>query len=403
MEVDYNLNDNNNAFPAGDFRNNVFQSEERYDYDNTLHFLGLDYSLPITEKMTMESGFSWNGRKLVSDYAFFDDNSESLDAFEYKEDILGVYGQLRWSLTNLRIQVGLRHEHFWSKSFSTRDPITSSKQISNLFPSLHLSYTINEDHELNMGLSRRTARPNFRHTNPFQLGNPYFTFEGNPNLNPEFSTNIELNYQMHLAKINASLSGFYRLRTDVIQRIDHFGTDGVQVAGYINGGNNTSTGIEGSLAYKVFPFWETSLSANYYTSHIEKGELVTFDHLFSSTLQLKNNFKISKALAMDISYRHNPKRQQAFRFYEPRNRIDWAIRGQFFEKKLTLALRVVDALNDNLQLRTTITNTVFQKETWDFATQTRNYLFSASYRLFQNKTLSRNRKKRDYRHGGTTD
>ena len=403
LEVDYNLNDNNNSFPAEDFRNDVFQLKERYDYDNTLHFLGIDYSLPITEKMATDSGFSWNGRKLTSDYAFSDNDLESLDTFDYREDILAIYGQLRWNLTNLRVQAGLRYEHFWSNGLSTREPFTSSKEISTLFPSLHLSYTINDDHELNIGLSRRTARPNFRHLNPFQLGNPYFAFEGNPDLRPEFSTNVELNYQYNLAKINVSLSGFYRFRNAVIQRIDHFNVNRMQVVGYINGGNNTSIGIEGSLAYKVFPFWDTTLSVNYFTTYIEKGQLVTFDRLFSSTLQLKNNFKISEALAMDISYRYNPKRQQAFRFYKPRNRIDWAIRGRFFEKKLTLGLRVVDVFNDNLQLRTTITNTVFQKETWDFATQTRNYLFSVSYQLFQNKTLSRNRKKRDYRHGGTTD
>ncbi len=403
IELDYNLNTNDNRFPASDFRNNTFVLDETYDYDNTLHFLGLDYALPLNENITLESGFVWNKRILKSDYAFRDDNITSNDAFDYDETICASYLQARWKLSKLTLQAGLRYEYFESQGMSTQQAFLIKKDFSNFFPSIHLFFKFSDKQELNMGYSTRITRPNFRHLNPFQLGNPYFQFVGNVELEPEFSHNFDVNYQYNSAKLDVSLSSFFRVRSDVIQRIDRFGSDGVQVASYINGGNNKSIGIESTITYKPFKFWNSTISANYFYTFIEDDDLVTWNELYSSVLQWRNTFKVSKKFTMDISYRHDPKQQQAFRFYNPRNRLDVAARARLLKNKLSLNLRIVDVLNTNIQERFTRTQSVRQDEAWIFATQTRNLLLSANFRIFENETLKRNRKKRDYRHGGTTD
>ena len=404
IELDYNLNANNNDFIATDFRDNTFLLREDYDYDNTLHFLGIDYSFPLHERSIVEFGGAWNDRKLTSDYFFQGQAIENLDAFDYQESILAVYAQLRWQTKKIQVQAGIRHENFESSSRGTQVSFSSTRQLDNLFPSFHMSYDINEQNQLNFGIRRRVARPNFRHINPFQLGYPFFEFRGNPNLLPEFSNNLELNYQYSDNDINLSLSTFYRHRTDVIQRIDFFTEEEVQVqvASFDNGGDNTSIGIEGNIGFKPLSFWNVNLAANYFATSIEEEQLVTFNELYSSTIQLRNTFNVNPKWTTDISYRHDAKQQQAFRFVEPRNRIDWALRGRFFDDKLSLSLRVVDVLNNNLMFRNTFTENTVQEERWDFATQSRNYLISASYKLFSNTKLLRKRKQRDYSHGGTT-
>ncbi|MEM9981095.1 MAG: TonB-dependent receptor [Bacteroidota bacterium] len=403
IELDYNLNSNDNRFPARDFRNNQFTLAEDYDYDNRLHSLGVDYSLPVTNTLMLEAGFAWNKRSLQSAYVFNDIAINSQDAFDYGENIYAGYLQGRWRFSKFTLQAGLRYEYFYSESTSTQPPLDVQKSFSNLFPSWHLSYQLTEGKRLNLGYSRRVARPNFRHLNPFQLGNPYFRFEGNADLVPEFSDNIDISYQYNVDKLDCSLSSFFRARNEVIQRIDRFSEEGVQIASYVNGGRNNTVGIEANLNYVLLPFWTSSIAGNYFYTHIEEEALVTWAHLYSAVIQWRNTFKLSKQFSLDISYRHDPKRQQAFRYYESRNRLDGAFSARFLKGKLSGNLRVIDLLNHNPQKRVARTSTVEQRETWIFATQTRNFLLSVTYRLFEKKGLQRNRKKRDYRHGGTTD
>lgn len=189
----------------------------------------------------------------------------------------------------------------------------------------------------------------------------------------------------------------------MIQVLNRFTPEGVQVINYTNGGANNSSGIEGSFGYEATAFWNLSISANYYLTDIVNNELVTWNRLYSSTIQFKNTFKISTSMTMDLSYRHDPKQQQAFRYYEPRHRLDWALRDNFHKNKLSVSLRVIDVLKTNLQKRTTVTPQIVQREVWRFATQTRSFLLSASFSLFENSTLKRTRKNRDYRHGGAID
>lgn len=132
-------------------------------------------------------------------------------------------------------------------------------------------------------------------------------------------------------------------------------------------------------------------------------ELVTYNELYSSDLQLRNIYKINSSYSFDLTYRHTPKRQQAFRFTRPRNRIDMGARARVFDDRIIINFRVVDILNDNLVKRTTQTPGFMQDEVWRFQSQTRGYLLNVTYKLVDGKNKNRNRKKRNYRHGGTTD
>lgn len=402
LEVDYNLNTIDNTFPAMDSRDANFLWEEEYKLNNSLQFLGVDYALPVNKAGVFEAGVHWNKRKLKSSHAFTDTQAETFNRFNYEENVFAGYVLLRWDFNKLKVQSGLRYEYFESSSESSKSPVYTTKTFSNLFPSIHLSYQLRDNQQLSLGYSKRIARPNFSHINPFQLGNQYFRLEGNPDLQPETADNVELNYQYHGSNFDLSLSSFYRSRKDVLQMLFNFDPEGVQVANYVNGSINNSSGIEGTFGYDATSFWNLSLSANYYHTTVD-NEAFTWNRLYSSTLQFKNTFKIAKPLTLDISYRHELKRQQVFRYFEPRKRLDLALRTSFYNNRLSVSLRVIDVLNSNLQERTTVTPQIVQETIWRFATQSRSFLLSASFSLFENVTLKRTRKKRDYRHGGAID
>ncbi|MEM8526835.1 MAG: TonB-dependent receptor family protein [Bacteroidota bacterium] len=405
LELDYNLNKNDNDLPAADFEEDVFLFEELYSNINTLHRLSLDHTLPISDDMRLESGATWNKRILESQYQFDDDNNlnEQLGLFDYQEEVLGLYSQLNWTFDQLTLQGGIRYEHFNSLGSGQNNTNQVNYTFANFFPSFHLNYNLSETQKLNIGLSKRISRPHFNHINPYRIGNPYFRFVGNAQLLPEYSYNTELTHLFQTEKINVSTTAFYRHRTDIIQRLESFTSEGVQEVFNINAGIKNSYGIETTIAKQLFPLWRTNLTGNYYFTKINQTEIVTWDRLYSSSVQLKNTFTIGEIWTTDLTYRHTPKFQNAFYYVEPRNRIDFALRGRFFKNRLSVNLRVQDVLNKNLFYRNTYTNTLVQEEKWRFQSQTRGYLLNLNYQIIKNSNFTRNRKQRNYFHGGTVD
>jgi len=404
LEMDYNLSRNDNRFPATDFENDALLFNITNIYNNVLQAGAIDYVVPLSEKLTFETGFSWNKRDLKStSIVELAGDNPTENVFNYKEEILGLYALSSFVTGKIKWQAGLRYEYFVSNSNNRERSEVINKTIPDLFPSLHASYTINDNNTVNLGYSKRVSRPNFRHVNPFQLGSPFFRFEGNADLQPEYSNNLELNFQNTNDVFSWSIATFYRYRTDVIQRFNRIEDNTIQVISFQNLGTNSSYGIEANTSFKPVSFLSTVISGNYYFTKIDEASVVTWDRTYSSNIQLKNTVKINKRFSVDVTYRYMPKNQRAFGFIEPRDRIDFAARAKFFKNKLTVNLRVVDILNNNLMEVNTITPDFTQNSVWRFQGQTRNFLLSVKFKLFNSSTPKRNRKKRDYRHGGTKE
>ena len=402
LEIDYNVTNNKNILPAEDIKENVFLSREKQTNINRLHAFAFDYELPLNS-FSIASGLSWNYRELDSSRELeLAESSITNDSFDYKEYELGGYIQTKFSTYKWNWQAGLRYEYFSSKSNNTDTNQEINLNFSNVFPSVHLSYNLNDQSTFAAGYSKRISRPNFRNINPFQIGNQYFQWNANPNLTPEFSDNFEINYQFNKNTIKAFLSAFYRYRKDVIQWIDRIDANGVRIVSFENLGSRNSYGIESTLQYDITNFWNTQLSANYYYTKANQPN-VTWDDLYSSNLILKNTFKLSKTISTDFTYRYTPKNQSIFNFTEPRNRLDAAIRAKFLENRLIANLRIVDVFDQNLRFRTLVLPNIVQRETWRFQSQTFGWLFGLTYKLFQNTEKTRNRKKRNYSHDGSVD
>ncbi|MGB5819904.1 MAG: outer membrane beta-barrel family protein [Saonia sp.] len=399
LELDYNLNNNRNDYPASDFEDETFLFSQKIEEDNVLHALALDYSVPISKSILLEVGGSWNKSRLKSQRAIDPNEAPSTtDFFEYNESLLGSYGLTKYTGDKLRLQAGLRFEHFTSNSFNTLNDTRTNLNFSNLFPSLHFSYNPNELSSFNIGYSKRVSRPNLHHINPFQLGTPQFRFDGNPDLKPELSDNIEFSYEQNGTKFNWSAVSFYRYRKDIILWIENIEDNNIQVVTFENQGINHSLGAEATLKYRFSSFWDSSLAANYYYTLMEDNDVVTWDQLYSSSILWKNTFRVSASVSTDITYRVTPKRQNAFDYIATRHRIDWALRVKLLNNTLTINLRVVDVLDNNLLKRNTIAPGFTQRTVWRLQSQTFGYLFSVNYKLFENEGKTRKRKNREYLH-----
>ncbi len=163
----------------------------------------LDYAQPLKNKGRFEAGakvsFVNSDNNIRFDSIINGNRVPDLtrsNYFIYKENVYAAYVNLNTPLsTKLSMQAGLRYEYTDARG----DQVTSNIQFKNtygqLFPTLYLSYNLNEKHMLGANFGRRIMRPQYRNLNPFVFIVDRYTYQkGNPNLQPQFSNNIELTH-----------------------------------------------------------------------------------------------------------------------------------------------------------------------------------------------------------------
>ena len=130
------------------------------------------------------------------------------------------------------------------------------RNYTNLFPSAHTSYKINDDVSLQAGYSKRVFRPRLWDLNPFfNIRNNFNISTGNPNLLPEFTDSYEITSIIKVGKADFNIGVYYRYTTDVIEDVTSF-ENGVSTRFPINAGTNSTTGIEFNTKYNPFK-WGT--------------------------------------------------------------------------------------------------------------------------------------------------
>ncbi len=403
LEMDYNRTANNNRFPSRNDQNNAPIYSDEIINNNVLQSASFDYMFPINKDWRIETGGSFDHRDLVSSLILVPANQQSsFGRMDYDEQLLGMYALTHLNKNNIILQAGLRYENYSSKYTISQLSLNNSFHFSNLFPSIHLTYKLNDKNSLNLGYSKRISRPNFRHINPFQFGSPVSVFVGNPSLIPEKIDNFDIVFQTKGNTVHTSFNVFYRNQKDVILPVTSIEEEtGVQTYSYRNTGVNDMYGLETTVRFKLRSFWTLLTTANfYYTDLRSSTENFNWRIRRSSSVQIRNTFKIGKKVTTDVTYLHTPKRQEPLLFVLPRNKVDVGIRASFLNNLLTVNLRVNDVFNTNNQKRTVVTEEFVQHDILSFQLWQRYYMLSLNYNFLQSKFKRRSRKNRNYNHGG---
>ena len=197
IELDIDFAKNNNIL-KGFFEPNIAVLDNKVDNEILSSNIALDNSFKLGESLKLESGYLWFQQELDNKRKLFDEvgieTSEEL--YTTKQSTHALYAQTKYDRDKFGIQVGLRGELFKRKAEFITDNTNVDKTFADLFPSLHLKYTPNETSTFGLGYNRRTFRPRLYQINPISSQSDEFSFRrGNPNLNSEFSNNIDLTYQ----------------------------------------------------------------------------------------------------------------------------------------------------------------------------------------------------------------
>ena len=221
--------------------------------------------------------------------------------FIYEENINAAYVNLSTPLTKkLSAQFGLRLENTNAKGNQMTTGQQFDRQYTQLFPTAYFQYKLNDQNNLGLNYGRRIQRPNYERLNPFIRFIDRYTYsEGNPDLKPQFSHQVEISHS-YKNKIITTVN--YSKTVDIMQNtIEQRGR--IAYAKHANIASQRQYGLSVNATTNITKWWTSNVNVNVYNNLFE-GIVNTTPVSFSSTRVLFNGtqqFKLTKTLSAELT------------------------------------------------------------------------------------------------------
>lgn len=367
------------------------------DQQNDNVMLKLDYAYPVSKDILIEFGMRLDDRTIdlsntQNIYDYGDDDNERIDFGMFYEEIISA-SYLTWSHnldSKYSYSLGLRAEHSDIYVDYTSIDISdeSKKDYLGLFPSLNLNFQQTKSQSWQFGLSRKIRRPRFYHLMPFfSTSNNQDIFGGNPDLNPSYSTNMELQYLKYTKKGSFTAAIFSNYRTDVIQRLSTIDPlTGNSFTKPENAADRRDTGMEFFYSSKLLSWWNVRASiSGYYFSlkAYDNFDLEDRDD-FSYRAGLTNTFSLPKKWSLQARYNFRSGRDNLQGSTEAIHSMDLSMNKDLgINKDWTFSARLSDVFNSRKRRMTTESDNfyLYQEMQW----RPRSFTLSLSYRFNQKK------------------
>ncbi|MEM8524581.1 MAG: outer membrane beta-barrel family protein [Bacteroidota bacterium] len=362
---------NTNEF--GDFAQG--DQETRTNFQEAGYTFKADYTKPFSDKITMETGAQYVIQDVSNDFAVSDFkdgewvlNQDFTNIFEYNQKVLGAYVTGAYEDERWGLKLGARVENTDLETFLVNTEERNDQNFTNLFPTLHTSYEVNERFSLQAGYSRRIYRPNLWDLNPFfNIRNNFSIRQGNPDLMPEFTDSYEMMGILILDAASFNFGVYHRYTTDIIERIAFF-EDNVSISTPLNVGTNNATGVEFNAKYTPTQ-WLTLNGDFNYNVFDRKGEFEGQSIDFSADeWSSRLTTKLKLPADFDVEVMGN---------YRSRVQTVQGIRAGFVSADLGVRKKILKGKGVfNLSVRDIFASRIFENETFqdDF------YLYSRGLR-----------------------
>lgn len=303
--------------------------------------------------------------------------------FLYSEQIRAVFGMIERKFKRLTVQTGLRYE---STSYDAHQlgnivvkDSTFSRQYAGFFPSTFINYEADSVHTFSVSVGRRINRPSFQSLNPFvNIINKYTFTRGNPFFRPQFTWNFELSHQ-YKQLLHTTFS--YSLIKDYFSQLYFTESDGTWVYTQGNIGRMHSYTISTMLTTKPTKWWSLNTGVIYSYKKMIGYEWnnLTAD-ILQLTLNMNNQFKISKSISGEITGNYNGRSRFALQeVYYPSGHLSAGLSMPVMKKSGTLRCSIRDIFYTSLGEG--LTELGPTKEYFKIHRDTRLFTLSFSYRF----------------------
>jgi len=333
---------------------NRTEGSETDEFRNT-SVIQLDYATPAFGGL-VETGYKSIFRRFDNDYLYGLKNPStgeinSYDSisnrFVYQDQIHAAYAIFSDSLSNFNYALGLRAEQTIlenelsnvNTSLVAAEDLVNSQRYLNFFPSVQMSYQLNEGNIVKATYSRRIDRPGGWRLNPFpDFADSLNVRVGEPNLQPEYINSFELGHMYQNGIITLTSNAFYRRingQVDWIVRVE----DGISYRGPQNLNTADLYGFEFINTTQLTNWWNLNASYSIFESRIDGTNL---DDSFTNrglSWYAKVTTDISLPLDINLQFTGNyfapeieAQGRDLARYY-----IDGSLQRYFFDKQLTLS------------------------------------------------------------------
>ena len=396
---------NNPSIPTSAYSDDISEKRE----NSTIN---LDYVNPLNEKSKLEMGAETRIVRTQNNYTT-NNSSLSNSNYDYDLDIHSAYVTFGQKFKKIGYQLGARFESY--KVNAKLNNVTAFKDdYITLYPSASMTYSLSEKDQFQMSYSRRVDRPSLGQTKPIrEFSTPRVTSIGNPELQPQFTNSVELNYTKTVSKGSITTGVFVRTINNEINRVlypDPQNQD-KQIMSYDNFDTNTAYGFEASLNYKINSWWDIQPAVDF-SSITQKGLVSMFN---TTTNSFDFVTKEVNASAFNARFNSNFKATKSLRFLlfgfyrsgvdgvqfngKEMYKIDAGGRYSFLKDKATLSVRFNDIF-DTMKAGFYGDNPYPQTGQFTWESQSVFVGFNYMFGTGKNKSLQRKQRDSNTKEGG---
>ncbi|PWK77080.1 outer membrane receptor protein involved in Fe transport [Mucilaginibacter oryzae] len=284
----------------------------------------LDHSLPLG-KGKLESGYqlrydTQDGRfdYLVTPPTSQPDADKFQGSLHAKNVINAVYTQYSGKNDQWEYNGGLRYEYATRAVDLSYDPNRHRLNLSNLFPSALLQYSLNNNWKLKADYSKRINRATNLELNPIPEREHSETLEeGDPDLLPEFIDQVELGINHSFKAGSFFATAYYQYIKNPIQRLNSVYADTILNRVYTNAGTAKQLGVEAGTNLQLTKWWSVYAGANAFNYHISGdikilNKAVTVNNQrWAYTLNANTTFQITQTWSAQVNINYLSKRPTA--------------------------------------------------------------------------------------------
>ena len=328
----------------------------------------IDYTRPTWKNQSLEAGLKYIFRKSDSETLrqYFDDSTgvwsgehDANSDFRHNQHIYSAYIGYSASIKKIGIKAGARAEGTsLNAHFAYAPEMDFSTSYFNIVPNITLSYKINMAQQIRIGYNMRIRRPGIWFLNPYVNNtDPENISYGNPNLDPEKSNRINMNYSYFNSKFNMNANVTYSFQNNSIEQIVKMNNN-ISETTYDNIGKNKQVGFSLYMSYAPIELLRIMINggANYEDITSETGMA---NNGFSGRLFANVQFNLPKDFRIDLrggyfSPRISIQGKRSAMYFN-----DIAFNKSFMKKKLTVSLSVNNPLWKTIEMKNTTNDPSF--------------------------------------------
>ena len=275
-----------------------------------------------------------------------------------KDQVLGTI-MLQHHIGRLTAKLGLNYESTWVKAqFFDTPEFDTLIRFPHWLPSAHFSYRTKSQHNFSLSYTRKTDYPWLgSFTRRIIFLEDSFRM-GNPSIKPTLIDAFELSWSKYWENLGSvNVKGYYNNSINAINRVSDVAYNDLwgRVVSYtkpVNLNKYYETGGEFNITYRPNALFNVRFDANVFDSYIETlydktQDSVIQSELWAYSIRLSSWAKLLNKLEVHATAYYNSPTQTLFATNQTAYGIDFGLRADFLDKRLSVLLNAYDIFNWN--------------------------------------------------------